>query len=490
MADDTFCIMTNKPNIIFILIDDMGWRDLSCYGSAFYESPNIDRLAQEGMVFTDAYASCPVCSPTRASCMTGRYPARLGITDWIDHKGAMHPCKGRLVDVPYLKQLPLTERTVADALREGGYTTWHAGKWHLGGKEYWPEHHGFDVNIAGCEWGHPFNGYFSPWGIPNYPDGKPGEHMTDRLTDEVIKLIKNNQEEANRKPFYLNLWFYDVHTPIQGKPELIEKYKAKAKRMGLDTVQAMVEGELYSCEHKKGQRVVRRVIQSDPVYAAMIETLDTNVGRIVATLQELGIRDDTMIVFTSDNGGLSTSEASPTSNAPLAEGKGWMYEGGVREPLIASWPGHIPAGTRCSVPAISTDFFPTFLDAAGLPLEPEAHTDGVSLMPILKGGVALDREALYWHYPHYGNQGGTPGSSIRAGNYKLIEFFEDGMVELYDLSSDPSERYDLSERLPTVTARLKGLLLKWRQSVEASIPQPNPGFVPWGPARSEVKRFE
>lgn len=276
---------------------------------------------------------------------------------------------------------------MAESLGEGGYATWHVGKWHLGDREHWPDRHGFDVNIAGCEWGHPRNGYFSPWGIPGYPDEAPGE------------------------------------------------------------------------------------------------TLDANVGRLLGTLDELGIRKNTLILFTSDNGGLSTMEGSPTSNAPLAEGKGWMYEGGVREPLLVSWPGVVPCGTTSSVPVVSTDFFPTFLEAAGLKLEPQAHVDGVSLMPLLRGGLALDRESIYWHYPHYGNQGGTPGSSVRSVNYKLIEFFEDQGVELYDLSSDPSERYDLSRNLPEVVSRLRGMLHRWRTSLEAAIPVRNPDKREWG--RSE-----
>jgi arylsulfatase A-like enzyme len=422
--------------------------------------------------------------------MTGRYPARLGITDWIDHNGRIHPRRGRLIDVPYLKNLPLTERTVASALREGGYATWHVGKWHLGERECWPDRHGFDVNIAGCEWGLPPNGYFSPWNIPGLLDGRPGEHLSDHLTDEAISLIKKNQGSSDLQPFFLNLWYYDVHTPIQGKPELIEKYSAKAKRLGLDAVEPFKVGEPCPSPHKKGQRVTRRVVQSDPVYAAMIETLDANIGRLLDLLDELKLRDNTLVLFTSDNGGLATSEGSPTSNAPLAEGKGWMYEGGVREPLLASWPGVVPVGSRCSVPVISTDFFPTFLDAAGLPLEPESHLDGTSILPLLRGGLALDREALYWHYPHYGNQGGTPGSSVRAGNYKLIEFFEDNAVELYDLSSDPGERYNLAERLPDVVARLRSMLHHWRDSVEAKLPAPNPVEADWGPVRAEVRRFE
>jgi len=462
-----------KPNIIFILIDDMGWRDLTCYGSSFYETPNIDRLAREGMLFTNAYAACPVCSPTRGSILTGKYPATLGITDWIDIKGNIHPCKGRLIDVPYIKYLPLEEKTIASALKEGGYTTWHVGKWHLGDRPYYPENHGFDVNIGGGYWGHPWNGYFSPYQMETLEDGPEGEYLTDRITDEAIKLIKNNKD----KPFFLNLWHYAVHTPIQAKQEDIERFERKAKEMGLDKVEAIVEGEYFPTEHKKHLRVQRRIIQSDPVYAAMVYNLDWNIGRLLNALEESGQADNTIVIFTSDNGGLATSEGSPTCNAPLSEGKGWMYEGGVREPLIIKWPGKIKPGSICDVPVTSPDFYPTLLEMAGLPLLPEQHVDGVSIMPLLNGAEKLDRDAIYWHYPHYGNQGGTPGSSIRMGDYKLIEFFEDGRLELYNLREDIEEKTNLASALPELAERMKKMLHDWRESVEAKMPQPNPDFM-------------
>ena len=438
--------MANKnPNIIFILIDDMGWKDISCYGSSFYETPNIDRLAAGGMRFTDAYAACPVCSPTRASIMSGKYPATLGATDWFDWAGTTHPSHGKLLEAPYVNHLSLEEKSVASALKDGGYNTWHLGKWHLGTREYYPNKHGFDVNIGGFAFGSPPKGYFSPYAIETLEDGPDGEYLTDRLTDEAIKLIENN----DGKPFFLNLWHYTVHIPIEAKEEDVRRFEEKAKAMGLDKIQAFEEGENFPCEHKKHMKVKRRLIQSDPVYAAMVYNLDWNIGRLLAALDKKGLTQDTLVIFTSDNGGLSTAEGSPTCNAPLSEGKGWMYEGGVREPLIFQWPGVIEPNSICNEPVTSTDFYPTLLEAAGLPLMPQQHTDGVSILPLLKGeATKLQRDAIYWHYPHYGNQGGTPGSSIRMGDYKLIEFFEDGRLELYDLKNDIEEEKNRAAEMP------------------------------------------
>jgi arylsulfatase A-like enzyme len=462
-------------NFVFILIDDLGWKDLGCYGSEYYETPNLDRLARDGMRFTDAYASCPVCSPTRASVLSGKYPATVGVTDWIDWGKHVHPARGKLIDVPYVDHLPLEEKSLASALKEGRYNTWHMGKWHLGGKLYYPDEHGFDVNVAGCHWGMPFNGYFSPYDIPTLENGPEGEYLTDRLTDEAIRLIEQN----DGKPFFLNLWYYSVHIPIQAKPEYIERFESKAKAMGLDRVEPFEEGDFFPCEHKKDRRIVRRLIQSDPAYAAMVYGLDENIGRLFEAIDRAGQAENTVVIFTSDNGGLATAEGSPTSNAPLSEGKGWMYEGGTREPLIVRWPGVVEPGSQCSVPVTSTDFYPTMLQAAGLDLMPEQHCDGVSLLPLLKGAGTLDREAIFWHYPHYGNQGGTPGSSVRAGDHKLIEFFEDGHVELYDLREDIGEERDVAQAEPRLAQQLQEMLADWREKVKAKIPQPNPDYVPW-----------
>jgi len=467
--------MKDRPNILFILIDDMGWKDLSCTGSSFYETPNIDRLAAEGMQFANAYASCPVCSPTRASVLTGKYPATVGITDYIDWGGKHHPAKGRLVDVPYIKQLPLSEYTLATALKDNGYSTWHVGKWHLGGSGHLPQDHGFDINIGGCEVGAPYGGgYFSPWTIPPLRNAKvpDGTYLTDFLTDKAIDLI----HKKDAAPFFLNMWYYSVHEPIQAKPEKIRKYEAKAAAIGLDKQEPFEEGEAYPSEGMKHKRIRRRLVQSDPVYAAMIESLDENVGRLLDALEESGDADNTIVIFTSDNGGLATAESSPTCNAPLAEGKGWMYEGGTREPLLVRWTDVVDPGSICTVPVTTPDFYPTLLDAAQLDLIPNQHCDGVSLVPLLKGGNELQRKAIFWHYPHYGNQGGTPGSSIRMGDYKLIEFFEDNRIELYDLENDPGEKHDLSLELTECAREMKATLLQWRQQVEAKSPQPNPDW--------------
>lgn len=468
-----------RPNIVLFLIDDMGWRDLSCYGSSFYETPNLDKLAAEGMRFTQAYAACPVCSPTRASMLSGKYPARLGVTNYI-HKGVQgrDGAVGKLMDAPFVRELVLSETCVAKPLREAGYATWHVGKWHLGDEKFWPPAHGFDVNIGGCHMGHPWKGFFSPYNIPTLPDGPEGEYLTDRLTDEAVQLLRQHSQNHPEQPFFLNFWHYAVHTPIQAPEPLVEKYRAKAKEMGLDQIPAFEEGDFYPAEHKKHLRVKRRRIQSDPVYAAMVENLDTNIGRLLAVLEEIGQRENTIIFFTSDNGGLATAEGSPTCNAPLHEGKGWMYEGGTREPMLAYWQGVTTAGSECAVPITSPDFYPTLLEIAGLPPMPKQHCDGVSFAPLLKGETpeSLTDRPIFWHYPHYGNQGGTPGASVRKGEWKYIEFFEDGRGELYHLPSDISESRNLIAEEPVKAEALKRLLHDWQKEVAAVFPQPNPDW--------------
>jgi arylsulfatase A-like enzyme len=462
-----------QPNIVLFLIDDLGWADLACTGSSFYKTPNLDRLAKQGMTFTDAYAACPVCSPTRASLMTGKYPANVGITDWIDSGGKLHPLKGRLIDVPYLKQLPAGETTLAEAMRDGGYATWHVGKWHLGGPGAFPQERGFEVNIGGGTSGAPGR-YFAPWPVEALAreDAPPGTYLTDYLTDKAIGLIR----KRDARPFFLNFWHYAVHTPIQAKRDAIRRSQKRSKALGLDLRPALEEGEPYKTINKMHLRMQRRRFQSDPVYAAMMANLDWNIGRLLKSLEDEGVADNTLVIFTSDNGGLATSESSPTCNAPLSEGKGWMYEGGVRVPLLVRWPGRVAPGSVCATPVTSPDFFPTLLESAALPPRPEQHEDGVSFMPLLDGAARLERDAIFWHYPHYGNQGGTPGSSIRSGPFKLIEFFEDGRLELYNLADDISETRNLAASLPDVTARLHAQLRAWRESMEAKIPAPNPDW--------------
>ncbi len=457
-----------QPNILFILIDDLGARDLACYGSSFYDTPRLDALADEGLRFTDAYASCPVCSPTRASLLSGKYPARVGVTNYIGGHAV-----GRLCDVPYFWQLPESEYTLAAALRDGGYQTWHVGKWHLGD---WPtpEFHGFEVNRAGCGWGHPRHGYFSPWGIPGYPDGPDGQYLTDRLTDDALTLLRARDPQ---RPFFLHLSHYAVHTPIQAPADLTGRYRAKAAELGLDESEAFVPGAPFPCRHKQHQRIRRRRFQGDAAYAAMIANLDHNLGRVFDVLEEEGLADDTLVVFTSDNGGLATAEGAPTCNAPLAEGKGWMYEGGIRVCQLARWPGVITAGSTCTEPTTSPDWYPTLLAAAGLPQREDQHEDGVDISPLLRG-EPHERGPIFWHFPHYGNQGGTPAAAVRDGDWKLIRFFEDKHHELYNLREDLEEQRNLAATEPERTRGLSERLTAWQQEVEALIPKRNPNWVP------------
>ena len=449
----------------------MGWKDLGCYGSTFYETPNIDKLAADGISFTNAYATCPVCSPTRASILTGKYPARLGLTNFIGGYA-----KGKLLSAPYINHLPLSEKSIAKILKENGYNTWHVGKWHLGEENYYPKKHGFDVSIGGCHWGMAFRGYFNPWNIPTIDDddAPKGTYLTDYLTDKAIELINTR----NEKPYFLNMWYYSVHIPIMAKPEKIEYFRRKKERLGLDKIYPFESGDNFPTESKKDLVIRRRILQSSANYAAMVHSVDENVGKILNAIEESGESEDTIVFFTSDNGGLATAESSPTCNSPLSEGKGWMYEGGVRDPLIVKWPGNIEENSVCEIPMIFTDFYPTFLELAGIDLLPEQHQDGISILPLLKGEDIMNDRCLFWHYPHYGNQGGTPGSSIRKGDYKLIEFFEDNHVELYDLKNDIEEKNDISNKFPKITKNLKKLLEKWRKSLEVKIPKKNPDYVP------------
>ncbi|MCM8768215.1 MAG: sulfatase [Candidatus Omnitrophica bacterium] len=455
-----FKTSSRQPNILFILIDDLGWRDLSCYGSEFYETPNIDSLKKTGILFTDAYAASPVCSPTRASILTGKYPARLGITNYIGGKE-----RGKLLPPVNQEYLPRSEKTIASALKEAGYKTYHVGKWHLGGGEYLPQYHGFEKNLAGCEWGAPRYGYFSPYHLPGFEDGPEGEFLTDRLTDEAIKLIKET-----RTPFFMYLAHYAVHATAAAPERYIRKYQEKVKKLGLDKVKTFEEGEFFPCDHKKHLRVVRRLIQSDPVYAGMIENLDENVGRLLQVLKETDQLDHTIIIFTSDNGGLATAEGSHTCNRPLREGKGWMEEGGIRVNLIIRWPGVTDQGGICSVPVISPDFYPTILEMAGLPLLRQQHIDGISLLPLLQGQNQLDREFIFFHFPHYGNQGGQPTSAVRTEEYKLIEYYEDSRFELFHLKEDIGEKNNLIEKDPRRFKQLQERLEESKRATKAKLP--------------------
>jgi arylsulfatase A-like enzyme len=464
-----------QPNFVFFLVDDLGWTDLGCYGSTFYETPNIDQLAAEGMRFTDAYAACPVCSPTRASIMTGKYPARINLTDWIPGRQfytGPQACD-KLIPQPFAQQMEMEEVTIAEALKRAGYQTFFAGKWHLGEDSlYWPENQGFDANFGGWGKGWPKGGYFSPYENPRLQDGPEGEHLTDRITSESIRFL----EEVRDRPFFLYLSFYAVHTPLQAKERLREKYKGKADSLGLtDKQQLAMEKEWIKKAPPKGE-FVERIIQAHPVYGGMVETLDRNIGRIMEKLESLGLEENTIVIFTSDNGGLSTAEGSPTSNLPLRAGKGWLYEGGIREPAIIKWPGKTLPGSVSNLPVTSTDYYPTILEMAGLSLMPEQHVDGKSLVPLIQNETKWPERPLFWHYPHYSNQGGKPGAAVRLGPYKLIEFFEEGNFELYDLAADIGESKDLSDSMPEKAAELKKLLKEWQKEVDAGMMDPNPGF--------------
>ena len=451
--------LDKKPNFVFILIDDLGWADVGCYGSSFYETPNIDKLARQGTRFTNAYAAGPVCSPTRASIMTGKYPARLKLTNFLvgDRRGKLNPAY-------YVRQVSLEEVTMAEALKEGGYVTCFVGKWHLGGKSFWPEDQGFDINIGGTNSGSP-KSYFWPQWRGNPPiEGRPGEYLTDRLTDEAIKFLEANKD----KPFLLYLAHYTVHLPLQAKEDLIKKYQTKAANLPLPkSPRFLSEGNWQT-----------RQVQDHPVFAAMVQSMDESIGRVNNKLKELGIADNTIVIFTSDNGGTSTAEGHPTSNVPLRAGKGWLYEGGIREPLIMKWPGVNKPNSICNEPVISTDFYPTILEMAGLSFKHQQHIDGVSIVPLLKGGKSLDRKAIFWHYPHYSNQGGGPSGAVRAGDYKLIESYEDSHVELYNVKEDISEKTNLADRMPQKTAELHEMLKKWLKEVDAQMPTPNPDYNP------------
>ncbi len=455
-----------KPNFVFLLADDLGWKDIGAYGSSFYETPNIDRLRASGMKFTQAYAACPVCSPTRASIMTGKYPPRVGITDYISPTGGNQPEQwGRntpLLPTSYNDHLPLDEETIAECLKEAGYATFFAGKWHLGPEDYWPEDQGFDVNKGGTEHGGPYSGdkYFSPYDNPRLEDGPPGEHLPARLGRECADFIKAHQDQ----PFFTFLSFYSVHIPLMTREDLEEKYQKKAEKLD----------DSRKTWGKEGERKVR-LVQDHAVYAGMVEAMDQAIGHVLDTLDELGLAENTIVFFMSDNGGLSTSEGHPTSNLPLRAGKGWMYEGGIREPMIVRAPGITEAGSTSEGIVTSTDFYPTMLELAGLSLMPAQHKDGVSFVPLLKG-KNMDRGPIFWHYPHYGNQGGSPSGAVREGKWKLIEWYEDGKINLFNLEEDIGEKNDVSEEYPEVVEKLHEKLKRWRKEVSAKMPTNNPNY--------------
>jgi len=464
----------NQPpkSVLFILVDDLGYMDIGANNpNTFYETPNIDKLAASGMRFTDGYAANPVCSPTRYSIMTGRYPSRVDATNFFSGRRS-----GKFNPAPLNDRMPLDEITIAEALKEHGYQTFFAGKWHLGPtEEYWPTQQGFDVNRGGHRGGGPYGGkkYSSPYENPTLSNGPEGEHLPDRLARETSEFMEEHRDE----PFLAYLSFYSVHTPLMAPKDLVAKYQAKAKKLGLSDENAFAEEEQVFGD--KPRRV--RIQQNHAVYAAMVEAMDRAVGKVLNQITKLGLDDSTAVFFIGDNGGLSTSEGSPTSNLPFRGGKGWIYEGGIREAFLARCPGVTTPGSVSSEPVCSTDFYPTILEYCGLPLKPNQHLDGQSLIPLMSGEERLSRENLFWHYPHYSNQGGFPAAALRNRDWKLIERFEDGQVHLYHLKDDPGERKDRSKDFPDRVMRMRENLHRWYREVDAKFLQPKDGQQPWRP---------
>lgn len=463
-ADDP---KSKRPNVVFLLADDLGWRDLGCYGSDFYETPHLDRLADQGVRFTNAYASCPVCSPSRAAVMTGKNPARIGLTAHIGDAG---PDRWRrdtpLLPASYLDRLPHSETTLAESFHDAGYATMHAGKWHLGHEPFWPEYQGFDVNVGGWSQGGPFGGkyFFSPYGNPRLPDGPEGEHLPDRLATETARFIEAHRYE----PFFVHLAWYSVHVPLVARADLEEKYVAK-----LDDRDGPV-GAMRDARDTK-----ERVQQDHVVYAAMIEAMDQAVGKVLKALDDAGVADNTIIVFTSDNGGLATGDVGisadqgwPTTNIPLRAGKGWMYDGGIRVPLIVKAPGKSEAGRISDRVVTGTDYYATLLELADLPAAEQAVDSESFASALIKDETP--RRPVFWHYPHYGNQGGRPGGAVRDGDWKLIEWYgEDesqAVCELYNVAQDVGEANNVADIDTERRDRLLAMLRDWRASIDAKMP--------------------
>ena len=456
------------PNVVVILVDDLGFMDIGANNpNCFYDTPNIDALAASGMRFTNGYAANPVCSPTRYSLMTGKYPTRVDATNFFSGRRG-----SKFKPAPLNDKMPLDEITIAQALKQAGYATFFAGKWHLGPtEEYFPQNRGFDVNIGGHKAGGPYTGnrYFGPFKNPQMKvESKKGEHLPARLARETAAFIEQNKE----RPFLAYLAFYSVHTPLMGRPDLVEKYKKKAQQI---TGEEFADEEQVF-ENNRPRRV--RILQKHAVYGAMVEAMDQAVGKVLNQLKESGVADNTIVFFTSDNGGLSTSEGSPTSNLPLRGGKGWIYEGGIREPWIVRYPGVTKPGSESAEMMCSIDLFPTVAAATGI--KHDHLIDGVNLLPALSG-ESLERDTLFWHYPHYSNQGGIPAGAIRQGKYKLIERYEDGRIHLYNLEADIGEANDLAATMPDKANQMRRKLHAWYKTVDAKFLQEKNGNIPWKP---------
>ncbi|MCM8541145.1 MAG: sulfatase [Lentisphaeraceae bacterium] len=454
---------SDKPlNFVFILADDLGRQDLSVEGSTFYESPNIDSIANTGMRFDNGYATCQVCSPSRASILLGKYPARTGITDWIGAKtGKKWNRNDIILPSENKSQLPHEDTSLPEALKEAGYKTFFAGKWHLGGKGSFPEDHGFDINIGGHHAGSPPGGYFGPYRNPKMKSLKDGESLPIRLGQETAKFIEEHKDQK----FLAYLSFYSVHGPIQTTKEKWAKYQKKATKEKMAKSRFLIDRTLPV-----------RQVQDNPIYAGMIESMDDAVGIVLDKLKELKLDKNTVVIFTSDNGGVSSGDAFATSNLPFRGGKGRQWEGGIREPYYIKVPG-MASGKVSSVPVTGTDFYPTILELAGIKAKPEQHVDGVSLVPLLNGKSIAQRD-LFWHYPHYGNQGGEPSSIIRSGKWKLIHYYEDGRNELYNLESDVVEKNNLIDQHSEIVSVLKKKLDEWLKDTEALIPEKDPRYNP------------
>lgn len=454
-----------QPNVLFILVDDMGARDLSNEGSTFYESPNIDRIANEGMKFTRGYASCQVCSPSRASILTGKYPTNHGITTWIgDRAGEAWPANRLDSHLPpeYERNLRVSEITLAEAMKNAGYKTFFAGKWHLGSEGSWPTDHGFDVNKGGWDVGGPRGGFFAPYINPNLESGPDGESLTLRLGQETADFIEAHKDQ----PFLAYLSFYTVHAPIQTTQSLWQKYRDKAEKMGL-------------AENKErflfDRRLNVRQVQDCPIYAGMIEQLDQAIGIVLTKLDELGLDDNTIVCFTSDNGGVSSGDAYATSNLPLRGGKGRHWEGGIREPFYIKFPRITNGGLKNTTPVNGIDWYPTILELCGIEIPKNQKVDGLSLVPLLKGKTIKNR-SLFWHYPHYGNQGGEPSSIIMEDDWKLIHYHEDGRDELYHLGNDIGEQNNIFEKEIKRSLQMRKKLDAWLKQTNAKFPQPDSKF--------------
>jgi arylsulfatase A-like enzyme len=454
-------ISAQERNFLFILVDDLGRQDLGVEGSTFHETPNIDALARRGTRFAFGYSACQVCSPSRASIMLGKATPRHGITDYIGAaSGQKWNRNDKVMPAEYSHVLPAADVTLAEAMKAGGYKTFFAGKWHLGGKGSYPEDHGFDINIGGHEKGTPPGGFFSPYNNPKMSDGPAGESLTLRLAKDTAAFLETSKDQK----FFAYLSFYAVHAPVQTTQELWKKYRDKAEKMDL----------VGKTSFKFDRTKPVRQIQNNPLYAGMMETLDTAVGIVMDKLKETGLDKNTVVIFTSDNGGVSSGDAFATSALPFRGGKGRQWEGGLRQPFYIYVPG-MGEKQNTDAPAIGMDFYPTILELAGLPLKPEQHMDGVSLVPVLEGKTLAPRD-LFWHYPHYGNQGGEPSSVIHSGNWKLIHYYEDGRDELYNISNDVGEQNDVISANAERAKSMRAELDKWLKDTGAIMPQQDSRF--------------